>query len=966
MKLKKALCALVALSMTATNAIGLLPAAQVSNFVTTVKAWSESDVQTTADGLKYVYDDDGIVIVGATDGKTSVTIPDEIDGTAVYRIDSNAFEGQKKLSSIDLGSVTTIGECVFRDCTSLKTVTIPNTVRETGKYWAGCLEGSSVEKVIFEEGLTEVPDNIALNCTSLKTAVLPDSCNSIGDHAFEGCTSLEVVRSTRRSLAFKPDSFTDCKKLDDARFRLLDPASSYLVVNSDKTTKNGIVNMTLKYKLPDEIKRSADDVELVLDIPEGVSLLSNSVNSSFELDVDELFENNSISTDAKEGEIRFSVRVNEPNEYDVSANLKFRYNNARWDQKIGAVTVRCDGLTIAAPENVNAPSVEVYGFAERGSDVKIFINGSEAGTVTANSYTGKYSGNIPIAKAVDGTEYELYAVSDGQTSDTIKVKYSVSKPVVTDVKFFCNAHDKNADEYDITDVFTKGKQPVISFNPAFPMRFEIEATNSERIERMAVTSTKAGITKYIEAKYDPSIEKWVADGYFDEYNTSYVPGALNITVKEVEEKEITEKDDAQKFTDVPDAVMENSSVDVIAQDDNTSLAKLELSNGVDSLESYIFTSSGNDGTYIDGKYVSKDKISENTLKYGFVDTSYHTFENGVKYDYYMKIPDASDIKLDILERTDNTISDINSYFTAGGWGGGVILKVMAGNDGKAGYAVDMINTFATDYSIDTLESIYGKGFASPYTNVSTGLSVLSDSFHYAYMLKKYEGDTQKEAFATASFALRMAGTVSSLSVPFPAGTLMSIGFSLLADMLEDEFLGEPMFGESGHMKLIIDPSGVIYGDDPDHPIAGATVTIYYRDPETGEAVKWNAEDYDQVNPIITGDDGVYLWDVPEGEWRVTAEKEGYELYTTDWMEIPPVRTDVNIPLVSVDVGIKGDANGDGKINVTDVAKVAAQVKGIKPLDAGALKRADVNGDGKINVTDVSKIAAHVKGIRPLS
>ena len=203
--------------MTATNAIGLLPAAQVSNFVTTVKAWSESDVQTTADGLKYVYDNDGIVIVGATDGKTSVTIPDEIDGTAVYRIDSNAFEGQKKLSSIDLGSVTTIGHRVFKDCTSLKTVTIPNTVKTTGRNWTGCLEGSSVEKVIFEEGITSIPAYVCLNASSVKEVVIPESPDameeySIGDSAFAGTgiTSVELPASITN---IGDSAFKDCAYL---------------------------------------------------------------------------------------------------------------------------------------------------------------------------------------------------------------------------------------------------------------------------------------------------------------------------------------------------------------------------------------------------------------------------------------------------------------------------------------------------------------------------------------------------------------------------------------------------------------------------------------------------------------------------------------------------------------------------------------------------------------------------------
>ena len=85
-------------------------------------------------------------------------------------------------------------------------------------------------------------------------------------------------------------------------------------------------------------------------------------------------------------------------------------------------------------------------------------------------------------------------------------------------------------------------------------------------------------------------------------------------------------------------------------------------------------------------------------------------------------------------------------------------------------------------------------------------------------------------------------------------------------------------------------------------------------------------------------------------------------YTHFTMPAGDVEVIVNSPKAK---GIKGDVNGDGKINVTDIVKTAAHVKGLKPLDSDAFTRADVNEDGKINVTDISKIAAHVKGIRKL-
>ncbi|MBO6308999.1 MAG: hypothetical protein J6N70_09250 [Oribacterium sp.] len=45
--------------------------------------------------------------------------------------------------------------------------------------------------------------------------------------------------------------------------------------------------------------------------------------------------------------------------------------------------------------------------------------------------------------------------------------------------------------------------------------------------------------------------------------------------------------------------------------------------------------------------------------------------------------------------------------------------------------------------------------------------------------------------------------------------------------------------------------------------------------------------------------------------------------------------------------------------------IAAHIKGIKAIDENAVKAADVNGDGDVNVTDIAMIAAHIKGIKAI-
>lgn len=64
--------------------------------------------------------------------------------------------------------------------------------------------------------------------------------------------------------------------------------------------------------------------------------------------------------------------------------------------------------------------------------------------------------------------------------------------------------------------------------------------------------------------------------------------------------------------------------------------------------------------------------------------------------------------------------------------------------------------------------------------------------------------------------------------------------------------------------------------------------------------------------------------------------------------------------------LPGDVNGDGRVNLGDVARVFAHARGKNLLtDPEAMPAADANGDGKINLGDAARILAHVRGKTPL-
>lgn len=62
----------------------------------------------------------------------------------------------------------------------------------------------------------------------------------------------------------------------------------------------------------------------------------------------------------------------------------------------------------------------------------------------------------------------------------------------------------------------------------------------------------------------------------------------------------------------------------------------------------------------------------------------------------------------------------------------------------------------------------------------------------------------------------------------------------------------------------------------------------------------------------------------------------------------------------VRIHLKGDINGDGRVNTSDVGKANIHAKEVILLTGYQLACADINGDGKVNTSDVGKINAHAK------
>ena len=128
-------------------------------------------------------------------GTLTIEGNDKIPNCCVYdNVREGLFTGlvqNNGIISVVMKDVLSIGEIAFRDCCSLTSITIPDSVEsiEYGAFW-GC---SGLTSITIPNSVKSIERCAFNDCRNLQTITIGNSVEFIGDYVFCGCRGLTEI-----------------------------------------------------------------------------------------------------------------------------------------------------------------------------------------------------------------------------------------------------------------------------------------------------------------------------------------------------------------------------------------------------------------------------------------------------------------------------------------------------------------------------------------------------------------------------------------------------------------------------------------------------------------------------------------------------------------------------------------------------------------------------------------------------
>jgi len=141
------------------------------------------------------------------DSLISVSLPESIE-----RIEEFAFDGCRNLTEIKMPSKANhIGSGAFNSCKQLEAIRIPEGV--TILYYTTFWDCNNLKSIILPNSLTTIENGVFVDCDSLSTITFPDSLVKIGNYTFGYCDALDSITIPASVTDIGTEPFGHCNNL---------------------------------------------------------------------------------------------------------------------------------------------------------------------------------------------------------------------------------------------------------------------------------------------------------------------------------------------------------------------------------------------------------------------------------------------------------------------------------------------------------------------------------------------------------------------------------------------------------------------------------------------------------------------------------------------------------------------------------------------------------------------------------